>query len=543
MPTLGAQMKFSKREIDATGMKKRLTLKFRDNIAEENVIIHGYKENKSTLSVPREVGIAYCQEHGIQWRDRTSDGETGVWNGTKEIELRDYQRPWVADLMRWLESDYDIRAQAATGMGKTVMSLEVARRLNTTTLVVVDQEFLRDQWIETATELFDLSPDKIGIVQGKKLQYEGKTLVVAMIQTLFSRDFDQDFLDHFGAVIFDECHTVGAPVFAKALGLFPAASRWGVSATPDRGDKKDKLIEWSLGPVAVQLQQEHKQSMVRYLKSFGVFSWYANSSPKTGRYINEVAEDMNRNRLMARAIVEMYGTGRTILCLSDRIEHLEVMKSLLMRYGIGGSDIGVVTRYHNRWRYMKDPKPSRQPPEWERGTQFTPVKMGLVSKRVKTKELDEMKARLPILLATYQMFSKGVDVPRLDTGFDLTPRSKAQQQHGRILRQMAGKKTPIWVTVVDVNSFRALFQFRRRLSEYAQSNVEVYEWQLDKGIRKRDPRELSRGIESRYKELESQRIVTRYDGRSMLQIQSMQRRPGSRPDRRTESPTRRRRAN
>lgn len=543
MPTLAGRMTFDKRRVDVPSIKRRLTLKFRDNIAEENVIIHGYTEGQRTLSVPREIGVSYCMEHKVEWKDKTSPGVQGAWDDVSPVALRDYQEPWVNKLLAVLQDDYDIRAQAATGMGKTVMSLEAARRLNTTTLVVVDQEFLRDQWIDTATGLLGLHRDRIGIVQQKKAEYEGKTLVVAMIQTLFSRKFPKEFLDYFGVVIFDECHTVGAPVFAKTMGMFSAGTRWGVSATPDRGDKKDKLIEWHLGPVGVHLQQEHQKSIVRYIKSYGVFSWYANSSPKTGRYINEIAEDMNRNRLMARAVAEMYGNGRSILGLSDRIEHLHVMKSLLVRMGVPSGDIGIVTRFHNRWRYAKDPKPSRQPNGWEKGTQFTPVKIDLVSKRVKTADLDEMKTKLPILLATYQMFSKGVDVPRLDTGIDMTPRSKAQQQHGRILRAMKGKKTPIWITIVDVNSYRAMHQFGRRLNEYAKSNVEVYEWQLDKGVRKRQLRELSRDVENRYRELEPQRIITRYDGRNMLQTRSMQRRPDVTRERRTGDRTQKRRAN
>lgn len=542
MPKLAGTMAFSRKEIDVTLMKKDLTIKYYDSIAEKTTVLHGYDEDKRTLRVPREYGIQYCIQNNLKWKDETSAGESGVWDCGKHPSLRDYQGPWVDGIMAQLETEYDIRAQAATGMGKTVMSLEVARRLDTTTVVMVDQEFLRDQWVDTAKDLFGMSEEDIGIVQGNRCDYEGKTLVIAMVQTLFSREFSQDFYDYFGVAIFDECHTIGAPVFAKTLGMFPAQSRWGVSATPDRNDAKDNLIRWHLAEVEVSLQKKHEQSIVRYVESYGVYSWYAVTSAKTGRYINEIAGDTVRNRLVADAISEMHKGSRTVLALSDRIEHLQVIKYLLIQNGVPAEDIGVVARYAREWRYAKDPSPGVRPIGWDGETPYTPVAMQVTSKKIKSEVLDHFKETKKVLLATYQMFSKGVDVPRIDTGIDMTPRSKAQQQHGRILRVMQGKMTPIWVTVRDVNCSRAEFQFMARLYEYRKSNVEVYQWRLDMGTRKRDAGNLISDAKKRSEQLKQARIVTTPDGRSMLQTQSLLRRPEERPETTTDSRTRRRRA-
>ena len=539
MAQLAADMRFDKGEVDFTQVKKDLTIKFYDRIAEEYTTIHAYRQTSKHLYVPREYGLELAFQKRIEYVDRTEDGVEGAWEEATPVVLRDYQIPWVDQLHKEVMENYDVRAQAGTGMGKTVMSLEVARRLGVSTVVVVDQEFLRDQWFETASELFGLGMVELGLVQGSTLEYEGCSLVVAMIQTLHSRKLPKEFYEHFGAVIFDECHTVGAPVFAKALSMFPATMRWGISATPNRGDPKDKLLEWHLGSVSVVLAQQHRKSVIRYLQSYSVYSWYAATSPKTGRYINEVAGDMDRNWLISQAIYELYGSGRTILALSDRIEHLEVIRALLLRHGAPDEDIGVVARFDRMWRYAKDTKPKAKPKGWDGEAPFTPVKMQVVSKRKKTTELDRLKDECPILLATYQMFSKGVDVPEIDTGIDITPRSKAQQQHGRILRELKGKRTPIWVTIRDVNSSRGEYQFLQRLQEYAKSNVEVYEWRLDKGTKQRDIKALQAAVKTRHQKLKECRITTRLDGRSTLAIPTLLTRPGSRPETATERTTRR----
>ena len=521
MPTLGAEMVFDRDELGpgkSLAMRKDLEIKFHDAIADETVRINAYGHDAEFVYVPREYGIQWCIERGIEFENNTSDGYLceGWAKCSKSVSLRDYQRPWCDELYRVFDGQFDVRAQAATGMGKTVMSLHVASLCNTTTIVLVDQEFLRDQWIDTARNLFGMRKKDIGIVQGKKADWQGKTLVVAMIQTLFSREFEDEFYDYFGVAIFDEAHVVGAPMFSRTLGMFSAEIRWGVSATPHRGDPKDKLLDWHLGPVDVVLEKKHRQSVVRYVQNYSVYSWYSQISPKTGRYLNEIAGDMTRNHLIADAIANLYGDGRTILALSDRIEHLEVVKFLLESLGVPGGDIGVVARYKRRWRYAKDPEPAHKPQGWDGESEFTPVKMQVTQKRIKTEQLDDMKANCPIILATYQMFSKGVDVPRIDTGIDMTPRSKAQQQHGRILRDLKGKKMPIWVTIRDVNAQRAEFQFWRRLQEYGKSNVEVYEWRLGKGVKKRNPKELSAMVKERHEALKEVRIVTRTDGRYTL---------------------------
>lgn len=398
----------------------------------------------------------------------------------------------------------------------TFMSLLVAARLGVTTLVVVDQDNLLTQWVQQAKEHLGLTDDDIGIVQGPRSDYSGKKLVIAMMQSLTRKRYPAEFYEWAGLVIFDECHVAGAETFSRALMMFSAVCRFGVSATPKRRDALQNLIEWNLGGVKARLVDKHRKSSVYYLESPTVYSWYANVSPKVGRIINEIAADDERNLLIARAIKWLYDKGRHILVLSDRIEHVEALRALCVMSGVAKERCGVYTGFYHRYLLAKDDKPARRPVGYVRGAEYCPVKLQLVRSRRNKKQLPQVLESAQVIFATYGMFSKGVDVPRLSAGIDCTPRSAAQQTHGRILRAREGKATPIWVTVRDVNCYRTEFQFAQRVDEYVKSSGEIYLWDIERGIKRQDAAALRREALRRSSELRAGRIVAGADGRNVI---------------------------
>ena len=64
-------------------------------------------------------------------------------------------------------------------------------------------------------------------------------------------------------------------------------------------------------------------------------------------------------------------------------------------------------------------------------------------------ELDNITHSCQIIFATYEIFSKGVDVPRLDMGVEALPSGNVKQPAGRILRISDGKETPEWYAIHD----------------------------------------------------------------------------------------------
>lgn len=509
---------------DVKRIKKACTIKYREYGETETKKIVAYRNTKNYFVVPRAWGMEHLGTFAgvVDYEDRTSCGYE-AFGGISPVKLRDYQTPWVKGMCQVADTRYDFIGQAATGKGKTVMGTEVARRLGYTTLVVVDQENLIEQWQgKTWGELFGIPDVEIGHIQGSLCDWENKTIVVGMLQSLVKRrdKYPKEMWRYFGTVIVDEVHGTAAPVYHELLSLLPSTIRFGVTATPKRGPLK-RLNDLHFGEgVAVALKDKHQKSIVRYIETDSVFSWYANISPKDGRFLSEIAVDARRNRQIAEAIKWLYDSGRDVLVIGARIEQLESLIAVCAMMGVPEEDTGQYTGYRNVWKYAKDPKPKKRPDHWEKDCEYTPVKFQQVQQRIPKGELKEVKDGAAILFATYGMFAKGVDVPRLSAGIDVTPRSTAEQVHGRILRpdEDSGKLTPIWVTIRDKFSFRADFQFTRRLREYQNSNAEVYKWVIGKGVRRQEVEPLIEAITERIERLKEARVEIDEDGNSTLKI-------------------------
>jgi len=106
--------------------------------------------------------------------------------------------------------------QADPGFGKTASALELARRLGRTTLIIVHKEFLLTQWQRRIEAFF---PDaKIGIVREDVCDFEGKDIVLAMVQSLALEGADGKqryplaLYRHFGLIVIDECFVAGTMV-------------------------------------------------------------------------------------------------------------------------------------------------------------------------------------------------------------------------------------------------------------------------------------------------------------------------------------------
>ena len=72
---------------------------------------------------------------------------------------------------------------------------------------------------------------KLGCIQQKKVDIEGKDIVLGMLQSIAMRDYPEETFNSFGFIIFDECHHLGAEVFSRALPKLTTTYMLGLSAT------------------------------------------------------------------------------------------------------------------------------------------------------------------------------------------------------------------------------------------------------------------------------------------------------------------------
>lgn len=427
------------------------------------VRLYNDRRDQKMIGVPQYFGRQ--KYHYLDVVDQTSPGEemTGV------TRLPDPDHPSVleperqAAFMEEMESvareQRFFMAVAPAGSGKTVTGLRTAAVLGRKTLVVVHTKRIRDQWIEGAQAHLGMPRERIGEVGDGRCVWRDRDLVVAMVQTLSRspRKLDDELYESFGTMIVDEVHKIGAPIFSQVAWQFPAAVRFGLTATDKRKDQGDKVYRWHLGPVMVRSQQTNLPIEVWPVHyDAGNFRIWGDTHSARMKCLTL---DRRRNTLVARIVQKMYNGGRQTIVVSESIEHLQALMGICRELGVPEQDMGQFTDKV----YYSDEVETEGRVQQVRKYRHQPTN------RLKT-ILDERQ----VVFATYGMMKEGVDVPRLDAGIDATPRSDAEQLVGRIRRPFAGKKAPvIWVTPVDARCDRALRYYQHRLLDYDRSGAEV----------------------------------------------------------------------
>ncbi|MEL0098701.1 MAG: DEAD/DEAH box helicase family protein, partial [Opitutae bacterium] len=123
-----------------------------------------------------------------------------------------------------------------TGAGKTVIFSFIAQHFQPErTLILAHRNELIDQAIAKLHAATGIVADK------EKAEFRASfdaPVVVASIQTMTSR-LERWPSDHFAHIICDEAHHSISPSWLNVLNHFKDANILGVTATPDRGDKKN----------------------------------------------------------------------------------------------------------------------------------------------------------------------------------------------------------------------------------------------------------------------------------------------------------------
>ena len=342
---------------------------------------------------------------------------------------------------------HTVLAEAGTGTGKTVAFLETAARLGRTTIICVHLKRLQKQWVNQIHRLLGVPLSDIGIVRGATCQYKGKRFVVAMMKTLAMRTFEPEFYRYFGLVGYDEVHKCGAFMLSRCLGQFHAGVKVALTATVKRRDGAEGVYLRYFGSAKVVSRQKPMPCTVRpvFYKAPG-FMWGTTRQ----QLAKSVSRDKRRNRMLVNEIMKLYNDERQILAVGEHIDHIEDLILLLLKRGVPFAHIGQFTDQHRR----------------EDG------------KRGKTSEayLEWVMATPPIVFATYGMVTEGIDMPRLDAGIDLVPRSDFKQLVGRIRRTRTGKREALWVTPVDVSIRKFVSAYHSRLRDVADDKrVRVYD--------------------------------------------------------------------
>jgi superfamily II DNA or RNA helicase len=439
---LGSNGAFAKIDL----MKRELTLEQKGSEKfgfGGNQTIRCYREVADWIEVPRQYAV---RNLNVDLDDQTTQGEDATFSYTGT--LRDYQEPLVNDFLDQIaepKNQFGGILSAKCGTGKTVMSTWLSAKLGRKTCVLVHAGFLMKQWKESFLQFTDLTEDDIGTVQQATCDWEGKKVVIAMVESLVSdREYPPEMFESFGVVIADEVHRHGALEWSKAIQMFPAKLRIGLSATPRRVDGLWNVIRWHVGDVLVKAKHRGEAASVAVINTGiglpkNIYTGRGRAKINLPRLITALTRIGKRNDAIMEEVVQAVRAGRRPLILSDRLEHLDTLQAMFFMMW-DGDDIPV-------GRYVGG---------------------------MKDKQIEEAR-RCQLLFGTYQYAKEGLDDETLDTLFLVTPKSDVEQAVGRIQRSHPDKKRPLVVDFVDEQTGPCVGFAKRRRWLYGELGFDMLE--------------------------------------------------------------------
>ena len=358
-----------------------------------------------------------------------------IFNGS----LRDNQKIIIDNIIPHINKNDGGVLCLPCAAGKTVLALYLISHYKIKTLVIVHQTFLLNQWKTRANEFTNA---KIGILQQNKIDVENKDIVIGMLQSIAKDKYNHDIFKDFGMVIFDEAHHAPSQYFSKALPLITCKLTIGLSATPKRTDKLEKILYWYFGDIMYKTDEPTSNNLVlvniiNYSiehPKFIELKLYTGDVNRAGT-INKITTIGRRNKLIVDKIEEIIKESlqRKVIVLSDRIEHLKLLKLRLESRNI------TTTAFY-----------------------IGGMKQNALSESEKAQ----------VIFASYSMASEGLDIPGLNTLFMVTSRKEVEQSVGRILRKIDPLNRPIVFDFADqLPSFINQGKVRKRF--YAKMGFEI----------------------------------------------------------------------
>lgn len=346
------------------------------------------------------------------------------------ITLRDYQK----DIVQTCKSKKRGIIKAATGAGKTEIFIKIISDINLKSLIIVNRSTLFRQTVEKVKKRLELRDSEINYIGDIKNYNPDNKITIATFQSLLTKDKETDkllyeqLLKNTGIIIVDEAHHVSANELGNLLKIAnKTLYRFGFTATPEREDGYDMMIEAMIGPriydisISTLIQMGYLSKphiyFLRQEYTSGITDMKKHDNTKYIKATKAIFNQQQRNENMIKIAMKFAEKGKLVLISFAKVEHL-----------------------NNVYKILK-----------EMNTNFKIKKVtGKDTANTKEQTINKMKEReYDIVLAT--LFGEGVDVENLDVLINARA-SKSEidvyQQVGRVVRLSPGKK-PVVIDFLD----------------------------------------------------------------------------------------------
>ena len=409
--------------------------------------------------------LRLAKQHGIEIEDRARD--------YAPLELKLYS-PFTPMQHQREAMDCWRNAQARgtvvmpTGSGKTYFAVRCIAAVNRPSLVVAPTIDLMVQWAGILKKFFQT---EVGMLGGGS-----KEILPLTVSTYDSAVLQMEFIgNRFGLIVFDECHHLPGQINRMAASMCIAPYRLGLTATPEREDDGEEVMEQLIGPVVYRAYIDELEGKVL--------------APYITRRLRvELSEAEQAEYQLARKTYTNFvrrhqidfsdpdGWGRFI-AMSARVPGgREAFTAYLRQRQIarcGRAKLELV------WKLLHDHSGERilvftadNDAAYQMGEAFC---LPVLTHKTKAAERRDMLDRFrsgeyPVLL-TSKVLNEGVDVPEASIGIVVSGSGSTRehvQRLGRILRAKDGKQAILYELVSEGTSEMRVSDRRRQNRAYDQ---------------------------------------------------------------------------
>ncbi|WP_331458340.1 TOTE conflict system archaeo-eukaryotic primase domain-containing protein [Burkholderia sp. MSMB1498] len=327
---------------------------------------------------------------------------------------------------------------APTAFGKTVTAAALIARRGVNTLVLVHRTELLRQWQERLQAFLGVSKGVVGTIGGGKVKPSGR-IDIAVMQSLSRQGDTSELIEQYGHVIVDECHHLSAVSFEGLLKRARAKYVLGLTATPIRRDGQHPIIFMQCGPIRHTASRPdtapHDLEVIPRIQSSTIDLPAEAGIQDVFRH---VATDPHRTAAIGDEVVAALSSGRKVLVLTERTEHVAAIEEVLTR------SVEKIFTLHGR--------------------------MSKKQRSLVIAELEALPADAPrVILATGKLVGEGFDHPPLDTlvlAMPISWKGTLQQYAGRLHREHATKADVRILDFVDTGHPGLLRMWDKRQAGY-----------------------------------------------------------------------------
>jgi superfamily II DNA or RNA helicase len=352
-------------------------------------------------------------------------------------------------IARWKSNGQRGIVVLPTGAGKTFVAELAIVAVQRSTLVLAPTIDLMSQWYDVLSAAFHC---KIGLLGGGYHEIEDLT-----VSTYDSAYIHMDaYGNRFGLVVFDECHHLPSPTYLLASESMIAPYRLGLTATLERSDGREQLLDERVGPVV--FARGIKDLAGSHLADYDVHTLTARLSEEEAR-VYEESRELYRQFLRDKGIdmSKPEGWSRFIMLSSRSREGRRAFMAYRAQRQVAitpASKIDVLEgllRMHAKDRVIVFTNDNETVYRISK-TFLLPAITHQTDVKERKQILERFNSGAYPAVVTSRVLNEGVNVPDANVAIILSGTGSVRehvQRLGRVLRRKEGKRAVLYEVVTE----------------------------------------------------------------------------------------------